>query len=142
MVKTSGPSPQTSLVLFHCRFADYGLCDHRAYSFELQTYLTLPHLYAICAIDDSCRPERMISGLLVKTDIRYEDPRFLESMAAAFQAVPAFRKGLHENTSLLPAPIDVESPRPLTEDQALIVFKQLWAEHVAAQSRRQQARFR
>jgi len=133
MEKTSGQSPQTSLVLFHCRFADYGLCDHRAYSFELPTYLTLPHLYAICAIDENRPPERMISGLLVKTNIRYEDPRFLESMAAAFQAVPQLREGLHENTSLWPAPVDAESPRPLTEDQALIVFKRLWAEHVAMQ---------
>ena len=126
-------APQTSLVLFHCRFADYGLYDHRTYTFELSTYLTLPHLYAICAIDDSCRQGRMISGLLVKTNIRYEDPTFLECMASAFQAVPLLRDGLYENTSLLPAPVDAESPRPLTEEQALVVFKQLWSEHVAVQ---------
>jgi hypothetical protein len=75
----------------------------------------------------------MFAGLLVKTNIRYEDPVFLESMAAAFRAVPQLRQDLHEYTSLLPAPVDAESPRPLTEDQALVVFKQLWSEHVASQ---------
>jgi len=125
-------TPPTSLVLFHCRFADYGLCDHRAYSFDPATYAALPQLYAICAIDDSCRPEKMIAGLMVKTNIRYEDPAFLDSMAAIFQAVPALRAGLHEHTSLMPAPVDPESSRPLTEDQALTVFKQLWSEHVSS----------
>jgi hypothetical protein len=125
--------PQTSLVLFHCRFADYGLRDHRVHFYELSTYLALPYLYAICAIDERRRPEQMISGLLVKTNIRYEDPCFLDSMAAAFRAVPPLREGLHEHTSLLPAPVDAGSPRPLTEEQALVVFKQLWSAHGASQ---------
>jgi hypothetical protein len=125
--------PQTSLVLFHCCFADYGVCDHRVYSFELATYLALPHLYAVCAIDESRRPERMVSGLLVKTNVRYGNDAFLDAMTTAFQALPQLRQGLHEHTSLLPAPVDAESPRPLTEEQAVIVFKQLWAEHVAGQ---------
>ena len=126
--------PQTSLVLFHCRFADYGLFDHEAHTYEAQSYMALPHLYAICAIDESSRPERMVSGLLVKTNISYEDPAFLDGMAAAFQAVPQLRAGLHEHIGLLPAPVEAESPRPLSESQALFVFKQLWSEHLAGQA--------
>ena len=95
--------------------------------------MALPHLYAICAIDESFRPERMISGLLVKTNIRHEDPAFLDGMTAAFQAVPQLRAGLNEYISLLPAPVDAESPQPLSESQALFVFKQLWSEHLAGQ---------
>ena len=125
--------PQTSLVLFHCHFADYGLSDHRMHSFEVSTYLALSDLYAICAIDDGCCPQRMVSGLLIKTNIRYEDPGFLDGMATAFAAVPQLGGRLHQNMSLLPAPVDAGSARPLTEDQALIVFKGLWAEHAAAQ---------
>ena len=126
-------APATSLVLFHCRFADYGLRDHAECKFELQTYLALPHLYAVCAIDDTSRPERMLSGLLVKTNLRYENPGFLDGMTAAFMAVPQLRQGLHEHVSLLPAPVDAGSPRPLTASQAIVVFQQLWAGHLAGQ---------
>lgn len=57
------PCTPTSLLLFHCLFADYGICGHREHSFDLPSYLELGDLYAICAIDDSCRPERMVSGV-------------------------------------------------------------------------------
>lgn len=129
----------TSLVLFHCRFGADGLRDHLQHRHPLPSYQALPHLYAICAIDERAVPERMVSGLLVKTNVRFGDPVFLDAMSAAYQAVPQLQHGLHAQISLLPAPVLAASPSPLSEDQALTVFKELWSEHLAKQV---MARFR
>jgi hypothetical protein len=125
--------PPTTLVLMHCLFADYGLCGHKTYKADLPSYLALPHLYAVCAIDETSRPERMVCGLLIKTNVAYEDPGFLNALEGALAAVPALASHLHEHVSLQPAPVDGESAMPLTEDQGLQVFKQLWSEHMAQQ---------
>jgi hypothetical protein len=132
-LQTSLQRPRTSLVLFHCLFGDHGLRSHAEHACELQTYLALPHLIALCAIDERCRPERMVAGLLVKTNHHPHEPGFLEAMAAAFQAVPPLCAVLHEDSALQAAPVDADFPRPLNESEALFVFRQLWAEHVAGQ---------
>src|SRR5438105_497240 len=57
----------TSLVLYHCLFDNYGIESHRSYSFDLESYIDLPDLYAICAIDELTRPEKMVGALIIKT---------------------------------------------------------------------------
>ena len=125
--------PPTSLVLFHCSFSDDGLSDHQTYSVDLSAFAALPHLYAVCALDDSDHPERMISGFLVKTSVGHDEGTFLDDMAAAFKALPQLDASLRGYTSLLSKPIDTQSQSPLTEDETLLVFKELWWGHVAMQ---------
>jgi hypothetical protein len=122
----------TSLVLFHCLFDSYGIAGHRSYSFDLESYVELPDLYAICAIDEVTRPEKMVGALMIKTNISYGTTGFLDAIATVVSALPPLRAVTNEHTSYLPAPVDPESPKPLTESQALYVFKQLWSEHLAS----------
>ncbi|MFM0068933.1 hypothetical protein [Paraburkholderia aspalathi] len=125
------PRP-TSLVLFHCIFDDYGIASHGSHSFDLESYIELPDLYAVCAIDEFARPEKMVGGMMIKTNIAYGAPGFLESIATAAGALPRLQTVTNARTSFLPAPVDADSPKPLSESQALHVFKQLWSEHLAS----------
>jgi hypothetical protein len=127
------PFHPTSLILFHCMFGEQGLCDHVEHAFGPKAYAELPYLYAVCAIDESSRPDRMVSGLLIKTNVGHTSPSFLDGMSAAFHVVPQLRAGLHRDVSLLAAPVQAEDPDPLNESQSLVVFGQLWSEHFTEQ---------
>lgn len=125
------PRP-TTLLLFHCLFDDYGIASQSAHSFDLESYIELPDLYAICAIDELSRPEKMVGAMMIKTNIAYQDPCFLDGVTTAVNALPRLREVTNDHTSFLPAPVDAESLAPLSESQALYVFKQLWSEHLTS----------
>lgn len=119
----------TTLLVFSTLFDDYGVSRHRAHAYEPESYLQLPDLYAICVIDELQRPEKMVGGMVVKTNIAYDDPGFQPGLLTIISLVPELRGVAHERCSLLPAPIDVDTAAPLTDDQSVHVFRQLWSEH-------------
>lgn len=132
-LKIIRPAYPTTLLVFSTLFDNYGVAHHRAHAYEPESYLELPDLYAICVIDELQRPERMVGGMLVKTNIGYDEPGFLPGLLSIISLVPELRSVSHEHCSLLPAPIDADNPAPLTEDQSLHVFRQLWSEHQSKQ---------
>lgn len=130
MISVSRP---TTLLLFSSLLDSYGISSHRSHTYDLESYLELPDLYAICVIDELVRPEKMVAGLIIKTNIPFDSPGFLPGITTVISLVPELRAVAHEHCGLIPAPIDVESAHPLSEDQALYVVKQLWSEHQGKQ---------
>lgn len=128
------PAHPTTLLVSSTLFDDYGVSRHRVHAFDPESYLQLPDLYAICIIDELKRPEKMVGGMVVKTNIGYGEPGFLPGLLAIIGLVPEFADVAHEHCSLLPAPLGVDGAAPLTSDQSLHVFKQLWSEHLARQT--------
>jgi len=127
------PRHPTSLVLFHCLFSEEGLSDPVTHAIETPAYTSLPLLYAICAIDEGSRPERMVSGMLIKTNFGHGSPDFLDGMSAAFHVIAPLRARMHSEVSLLAAPVLAESAEPLSEAQSLSVLGELWSEHYTLQ---------
>ncbi len=128
-----GFSNPTTLLLFSCLFDSYGVSSHRSHSYDHDSYHALQDLYAICVVDELLRPEKMVASLIIKTNIPFGVPGFLNGITTIIGLIPELASVTHEHCGLIPAPISVESAHPLSEDQALYVCKQLWSEHQAKQ---------
>jgi hypothetical protein len=126
MIKYNQP---TTMLLFDCLFDDYGVSDHHRHEYDFECYLELPDLYALCVIDEQAHPEKMVAAMMIKTDVPFEDDRFLDGVVTIIGAVPHLRAVSNPHTTVLPVPVEAGSPIPMSQVHALDVFRQLWAEH-------------
>jgi hypothetical protein len=122
-----------SAVIFHCRFSELGPLGLEPHRYEESGQGTLPHLYLVGLLDDTGPAERMIAGLMVKTNVSNDGSDFLDAMAKVIESLPELSRGLPEYTSMLSLPVDTTDRLP-SKRTAQHLFSELWHSHKAGQT--------
>lgn len=112
--------------LYHCRFdADGARRIVRYERSRARSRGVEKHLFAICSVDDSSCPERIISAVLVRTDADVNAPEFIEAVVKLFRSSDALRGSMQSETYFEVIPIASKSSRVPSPVSSKVLFERI-----------------
>jgi hypothetical protein len=108
-----------SFLLFHCIFNGDGSITHFMHDIDLESYQSLPNMYAVCIAERAGKQRKVTGGFFIRTSYTHDDKDFDNALAIAAAGVPRLDKLITKDSSFLPARVQTPAGPPLTEKEML-----------------------